>query len=208
MRRTRALIPLAALSVFLCSAGCREVKPEIVPSAGDRYAVYAVDDCPADITVPGCAAAPYAPAVEFAQVERYPGVNLNALESDNAREICARLLNAGLPYPAIAGILANIERESNYNPEAVNSIGAVGLCQWLGVRARSLYAREGCWSVKTQVEFLLDELELTDNACDMSGSAYECGYIFARDFERTGIAATYRDRGALAEDIYKEVFVG
>lgn len=207
MRNTRFLIPIAALSVFFCSAGCREVKPEIIPSAGDRYAVYAVDDCPTDIYVPDRVAAPYVPW-EFEQIERYPGVNLDALENDYAREICARLLNCGLRYEAIAGILANIERESNYNPEAVNSIGAVGLCQWLGVRARNLYAREDCWTVKTQVEFLLDELELTGNSADLTGSAYECGYNFARDFERTGIAATYRDRGALAEDIFKEVFSG
>ena len=205
MRSTKRLLPLAALGILLCSAGCREIKPEIIASTGDRYAVYAVDDCPTDITVPGCAAAPYVPGT-FEQTERYPGVNLAALADDNAREICARLLNAGLPYPAIAGILANIERESNYNPEAVNSIGAVGLCQWLGTRARALYQREDCWTVKTQVEFLLDELELTDNACDMTGSAYDCGYIFARDFERTGVSATYADRGRLAEEIYEEVF--
>lgn len=205
MKSTRRLLPLAALGILLCSADCREIKPEIIASTGDRYAVYAVDDCPTDIAVPGCAAAPYIPAA-FSQQERYPGVNLDALDNDNARAICARLLNCGLRHEAIAGILANIERESNYNPEAVNSIGAVGLCQWLGVRARSLYARDDCWTVKTQVEFLLDELELTDNACDMTGSAYDCGYNFARDFERTGIAATYRDRGALAEEIYEEVF--
>ena len=207
MKKAYCLAPLLALPL-LCSAGCREIKPENIKPTGNRYAVYTVDDCPADISVPGCTAAPYAPAVEFTQVERYPGVDLDALADDNAREICARLLNAGLPYPAIAGILANIERESNYDPEAVNSIGAVGICQWLGTRARALYQREDCWTVKTQVEFLLDELELTDNACDMSGSAYECGYNFAKDFERTGIAATYRDRGALAEEIYEEVFNG
>lgn len=206
MRKAYCLAPLLALPL-LCSAGCRDTKPEIIKPAGDRYAVYAVDDCPSDISVPDCMAVPYVPAA-FSQQERYPGVNLNALDNDNAREICARLLNAGLRYEAIAGILANIERESGYDPTITNSIGAVGLCQWLGTRARSLYQREDCYTVKTQVEFLLDELELTDNTADLTGSAYECGYNFARDFERTGIAATYRDRGALADEIYKEVFNG
>lgn len=205
MRKTICIAPLLALPL-LCSAGCRSTAPEIVKPTGDRYAVY-VDAEPTDVAVPGCVAAPYIPAA-FEQAERYPGVDLDALADDNAREICARLLNCGLRYEAIAGILANIERESNYDPYTVNSIGAVGLCQWLGVRARALLQREDCYSIKTQVEFLLDELELTDNAADLTGSAYECGYNFARDFERTGIAATYRDRGALAEEIYEEVFAG
>lgn len=204
-RRAYCLAPLLALPL-LCSASCRNTAPEIIPSTGDRCAVY-VDAAPSDITVPGCIAAPPAPAA-FSQQERYPGVDLDALDSDNAREICARLLNAGLPREAIAGILANIERESGYDPAITNSIGAVGLCQWLGVRAQNLYQREDCWTVKAQVEFLLDELELEGNRADLTGSAYECGYNFARDFERTGIEATYRDRGALAETIYEEVFHG
>lgn len=200
-------ISLLAVPLLFCSARMRAPSTVEIIYPAPRCKVIETEERDSAVNIPEIKAIePVVSGEAPEQVERYPGVNLNALDNDNAREVCIRLLNAGLPYPAIAGILANIERESNYNPSTINSIGAVGLCQWLGARAAALYQRDNCYSVKTQVEFLLDELELTDNACDLSGNAYDCGYIFARDFERTCIASTYRDRGALAEEIYEEVF--
>ena len=103
-------------------------------------------------------------------------------------------------------VLANVERESGCDSAATNGIGAVGLCQWLGSRARNLYQREDWNTIPGQLAFLLDELATTESAVDLSGSAYDCGYRFARDFERTGIPGTYADRGRLAQEIYEEVF--
>lgn len=145
--------------------------------------------------------------VEVVQVQRYPELNLSSL-NDNAAQIVVYLYNHGLSGEAISGIMANIDRETGgtYDPSTINVIGAVGLCQWLGSRAQALYQCENWNTVNGQLDYLLFELETTESKVDLSGSAYECGYNFARDFERPGISSAYADRGRLAEEIYAAVF--
>lgn len=202
MRKTLLLV-LAALPMLLLGAGWREPEPVkiIRPSAPAMQT-----QARAAVSVPGVKAMEYdAPQAERFQAKRYPGVNLDAL-SANAAQIVMYLLDAGMSPEAICGVLANIERESGCGSAATNSIGAVGLCQWLGVRARNLYQREDWDTIPGQLDFLLEELATTESAVDLSGSAYDCGYRIARDYERTGIPGTYADRGRLAEEIYEEVF--
>lgn len=160
------------------------------------------------LVIPGVKAVEMTATEEIpAQVERYPGVNLTALPED-AQQITIRLLKKGFSHEAISGILANIARETggSYDPVIINSIGAVGLCQWLGVRAQKLYQQDDWSTIGGQVDYLVEELATTESGVDLTGSAYECGYRFARDFERTGITSTYSDRGYLAEEIYAAVF--
>lgn len=203
MKRACCLAPLLAVPLLLCGARLREPKPvEII-----RPSVPAVQtQARAVVSVPGVKAAEYdAPQAERLQAHRYPGVNLGGL-SANAAQIVMYLLDAGMEPEAICGVLANIERESGCDSAATNGIGAVGLCQWLGSRARNLYQREDWNTIPGQLAFLLDELATSESAVDLSGSAYDCGYRLARDYERTGIPETYADRGRLAEEIYEEVF--
>lgn len=203
MKRACCLAPFLVVPLLLCGARMREPEPVkiIQPS------VPAVQtEVRAAVSVPGVKAVEYdAPQAERLQARRYPGVNLDAL-SANAAQIVMYLLDAGMSPEVICGVLANIERESGCDSAATNGIGAVGLCQWLGTRARNLYQREDWDTSSGQLDFLLEELATTESAVDLSGSAYDCGYRFARDFERTGIPGTYADRGRLAEEIYEEVF--
>lgn len=203
MKRACCLAPFLAVPLLLCGARLREPEPVkiIRPSAPAVQTEARVA-----VSVPGIKAVEYdAPQAERFQATRYPGVNLDAL-SANAAQIVMYLLDAGMSPETICGVLANMERESGYDPAATNSIGAVGLCQWLGTRARNLYQREDWDTIPGQLDFLLDELATTESAVDLSGSAYDCGYCIARDYERTGIPETYADRGQLAEKIYEEVF--
>ena len=203
MRKTLLLV-LAALPMLLLGSGWREPEPVEIIYPGEP----AIEAEEADVlvSVPGVKAAEYdAPQAERFQATRYPGVNLDAL-SANAAQIVMYLLDAGMSPEAICGVLANIDRESGCDSAATNGIGAVGLCQWLGTRARNLYQREDWDTIHGQLDFLLEELATTESAVDLSGNAYDCGYRFARDFERTGAPSTYADRGRLAQEIYEELF--
>ena len=203
MKCACCLAPLLAVPLLLCGARMREPEPvEII-----RPSVPAVQtQARAAVSVPGVKAVEYdAPQAERLQALRYPGANLDGLSS-NAAQIVMYLLDAGMEPEAICGVLANVERESGCDSTATNGIGAAGLCQWLGARARNLYQREDWDTIPGQLDFLLEELATTESAVDLSGSAYDCGYRFARDYERTGIPGTYADRGRLAEEIYEEVF--
>ena len=65
---------------------------------------------------------------------------------------------------ACAGICGCIETESGWDPTLVNSIGASGLCQWLGSRFTALKnfasSKGTSWKdVDTQIQFLWKELE-------------------------------------------------
>lgn len=203
MKRACCLAPFLVVPLLLCGARMRE--PEPVKIIRPSVPAVQTQACAA-VSVPGVKAAEYdAPQAERLQALRYPGANLDGLSS-NAAQIVMYLLDAGMEPEAICGVLANVERESGCDSTATNGIGAVGLCQWLGSRARNLYQREDWNTIPGQLDFLLDELAGTESAVDLSGSAYDCGYRIARDYERTGIPGTYADRGWLAEEIYEEVF--
>ena len=208
-RCTYSLALLLAVPLLLCGARMREPEPvEIIrPSV---CAVEAGAPVRTAVSVPGVKIAEgMEPQAERCQARRYPGADFGRLPG-NAAQIVMYLLDAGMEPEAVCGVLANINRETGgtYDPLTVNDIGAVGLCQWLGVRAARLYQREDWGSISGQLAYLLEELAGTESGVDLSGSAYDCGYRFARDFERTGVAATYSDRGALAEAIYADVFSG
>lgn len=201
-------ISLLAVPLLFCSAKMREPAPVRIIYPAPRHEVVEVEECDKVVEIPEIKAAePVVSGQAPEQVERYPGVNLNALP-ENAQQIAVRLLNRGVSHEAISGILANVYRETggSYSPTITNGIGAVGICQWLGVRAQKLYQRDDWDTIRGQVDFLLEELATTESSVDLSGSAYDCGYKFARDFERTCVPLTYADRGHIAEEIFSEVF--
>lgn len=87
----------------------------------------------------------------------------------------------------IAGIMGNAEAESGFNPNADNGIGFRGMLQWGGGRLKALEAKPNPWTVKTQAQFLLDELaanvrpgtyESMQKATDPSDAALRWGIWF------------------------------
>lgn len=120
----------------------------------------------------------------------------------------------GLNTAAAAGVLANICKESSFNPASGSSF--YGLCQWGGGRLTKLksFCSDNGYSVSSlegQLRFMWHELknsypsvlrtlQSVDNTAD---GAYTAGYQFCYSYEipanRTGSSEA---RGALARDTY------
>lgn len=213
MKRLLASLPLFMIPLLLCgSYWSRPQEQTEMPTLSAVYIPDVLEGIANEqikeevITVPDCKPVDFIPKPQPEQESRYPGVDFSSL-TDAEREIVTFLLDRDVSLEAACGILANINRETggSFDPCVTNDIGATGLCQWLGGRLCNLWQRSDCYTVKGQLDFLLHELETTETGTDLTGSAYDCGYRFARDFERTGIAATYTDRGVLAQEYYERL---
>jgi hypothetical protein len=82
---------------------------------------------------------------------------------DKGLSIAKQLVNRGFTQEQAAAIVGNMWAESTFNPGATNSIGAVGLLQWLGARKTELIdfakQRKKKWSDLTlQLDFIKYEL--------------------------------------------------
>ena len=120
----------------------------------------------------------------------------------------------GLNRAAASGILANIRRESNFNPASGSSY--YGLCQWGGGRLsnlKSFCSKNGysSSSLEGQLRFLWHELQnsypsiLRDlqSVPNTAQGAYDAGYLFCYDYERPAAKETSSvSRGNLARDTY------
>lgn len=86
--------------------------------------------------------------------------------SDNTQTICYSLRRNNFSEIAVAAILGNIERESNYDPNAVNSLGCIGIVQWCSGRANNLKNTYGSdWNnINNQLEFMFSELNGNESA--------------------------------------------
>ena len=123
-----------------------------------------------------------------------------------------------------AAIVANAECESSFNTSCVNSIGASGLLQWLGVRLTSLKRKASkkgvSWTnLNLQLEHMWDELSGEEsttvtllnsrvgglNKFMKLTDPYKAGYEFGKCFERGG----YNEkRGNTAKTWYSKVVAG
>ena len=121
-------------------------------------------------------------------------------QGDNRSTIEYYLVNSlGMNHAAACGVLANIYRESSYNPGAYNPAGYYGICQWGGGRYDRLFSwcSENGLSGDTlsgQLAYLgyelsgsyrsvLDQLLTVENSAEGAGQA---AYIFAMQFEVSG----------------------
>ena len=126
--------------------------------------------------------------------------------------------NLGCNFATALGILANIERESSFNPKAQypakGDPSYYGICQWGGSRLQDLknYCEEKgftCDSLEGQLEFLKHELYGTESKAwsklqgieDTPEGAYLAGYNWARYFERCA-PAYYEVSAKRARDVY------
>lgn len=140
---------------------------------------------------------------------------LNSSEYSN-EEKCYMFLTRemGLNTAAASGILANIYRESSFNPDAGSSY--YGLCQWGGGRLtnlRSFCSSNGysASSLEGQLRFLAHELEQSYSSVlrylqgvdNSAQGAYDAGYYFCYNFERpANRESSSVSRGELARDTY------
>lgn len=139
-----------------------------------------------------------------------------AFAASNKDKVYNALVNEGLNSAAACGIMANIEKESNFNPTAGSTSGAYGLCQWTGSRRSNLFSycnKNGysSSSVEGQVKFLMYELrgsysgvlKSLKGVANTADGAYNAGYRFCYDFERpANKSSRASQRGSLAKSSY------
>ena len=139
----------------------------------------------------------------------------------DADYIFMEAVRQGVSIAGGCGILANIEKESNFSVELNNGDGglASGLCQWHPDRWANCerHCRDNNLDPKTiegQTSFLISELkgypdlwDLLCNAPQTEDGAYDCGYQFCFDFERPANKQTKSvERGDLAKTKYFPIF--
>ncbi len=145
-----------------------------------------------------------------------------AATGSNKDKVYTALINEGLSTAAAAGIMANIEKESNFNPSAGSTSGAYGLCQWTGNRRSNLFSfcsnnGYSSNSVEGQVAFLLHELRTSyssvlstlKSVVNTGDGAYTAGYRFCYDFERpANRSSRSSQRGSVAKNTYFTAYQG
>lgn len=136
--------------------------------------------------------------------------------TSNKDKVYNALIKNGLSSAAACGVMANIEKESNFNPSAGSTSGAYGLCQWTGGRRSNLFSfcsnnGYSSNSVEGQVAFLMHELRGSysgvlnslKNVANTADGAYNAGYRFCYDFERpANKGSRSSQRGSVAKSSY------
>jgi len=164
-----------------------------------------------NINIPGGGSSP-APVSPSSSAGPVVGIENNPGANGNAQQVIKFFMDKGLTREQAAGIAANIQSESNFNPDAVGDGGtSFGICQWHNNRGDNMKA----WtqangyasnSFQGQLEFLWHEMNTSYsgvlNQIKGAGSAYDAAYIFCTQFEvpanKEQVGAT---RGNLAEQI-------
>ena len=143
----------------------------------------------------------------------------SAAASDNEHTIYEYLINSGFNTAAAVGILANIEKESSFNPNAqgdyVNGVAtSYGICQWHNDRWTNLknYRPNDWTTLNGQLAFLVHELEVSKKTINSymrnsipntSDGAYEAGrywcYYYEVPANRANVSVS---RGNRARDYY------
>ncbi len=141
----------------------------------------------------------------------------NFTGKDNEEKLYNYLSSQGFNDAAICGILANIERESGFDTEALGDGGtSFGICQWHEGRWDSLekYCEKNnldASSIEGQGQYLVSELknnysgvyDTLMNVPNTSEGAYEAAYKWTTDFEIPADAESEGDsRGSNAQSNY------
>ena len=89
------------------------------------------------------------------------GTNYNNV---NADKIYKFFISKGFTPFQAAGFVGNFNQESRLDPTTTNSIGAIGLAQWLGARKTNLLQQPNPYSLDTQLNFVWTELTTTEKS--------------------------------------------
>ena len=82
----------------------------------------------------------------------------------NADKIYKFFISKGFTPFQAAGFVGNFNQESRLDPTTTNSIGAIGLAQWLGARKTNLLQQPNPYSLDTQLNFVWTELTTTEKS--------------------------------------------
>lgn len=120
--------------------------------------------------------------------------------NSNALHLAQSFADAGFSKAATAGMLGNIQAESGFRPEVVNSIGATGLAQWYpGSKISSWLSANGHGdldplSLEAQTLLLTDSVAKGEGWSDVFLSAFESeGYTAVNGNAGMRLYNTWRD---------------
>lgn len=124
-----------------------------------------------------------------------------------AQELMTKLVTGhGLTVPQAAGVVANIDAESKFDPAAFNAAGggtgARGLLQWRGARSAAFQKKYGIMpnqaTIDQQLEFMFNdpyERGLLNRSMGAGKNGSDIGEAFSTIFEAHGNAAETSRRG-------------
>ena len=133
------------------------------------------------------------------------------VEGSTVKEtVCLSLIESGYSIDTVAGIMANMQRESNFNLHTIGDGGtSVGLVQWHSGRWDNLnnYCNQNIYNAECQLNFMLYELKNNYKSVYSyiigNYSAYDIAYKFCYNYEIPAARDTScAKRGELARDTY------
>lgn len=132
------------------------------------------------------------------------GVANNSTSAGENEQITWDFLKSnGFSNVQAAGIMGNLMQEHRFN--TTDTAGGLGIAQWTGGRRNNLLARENPYSIYTQLDYLMYELNggyaSAKNAILTSTSIEGATRAFQNQFERCGICRE-ETRIGYAYDIY------
>lgn len=119
-----------------------------------------------------------------------PGVvSKPASTASNASITKKFLLKNGFTKNQTAGIMGNLQQEHGFKTDDVD--GGLGIAQWLGDRRLNLLARKNPYSIHTQLQFMLDELNGAESsagkAVRSAKTIEQATVAFQNLYERCGV---------------------
>jgi len=153
------------------------------------------------------------------------GVDTNAFDQTNLKTAVNFFESKGYKDYQIAALVGGFLQESQLKPGITNSIGAIGIAQWLGARKTSLQSKANYNTLGTQLDFVQSELTNSEKAAGTklkNSTDLESAIAAAAAYERfagitKGAATTYDDvlnapevgaRIELAQDLLTRIKAG
>ena len=129
------------------------------------------------------------------------GVDTKAFDQTNLKTAINFFQSKGYQDYQIAALVGGFLQESQLNPGITNSIGALGIAQWLGARKTNLQAQANYNTLETQLNFVQSELIGVEKAAGTklkNSTNLESAIAAAAAYERfggitKGAATTYDD---------------
>ena len=153
------------------------------------------------------------------------GINTNVYDQTNLKIAVNFFQNKGYKDYQVAALVGGFLQESQLKPGITNSIGAIGIAQWLGARKTSLQSKANYNTLETQLDFVQSELTNSERSAGTklkNSTTFEEAVAASAAYERfagitRGAATTYNDvlnapevgiRIELAKDLLTRIQAG
>lgn len=124
--------------------------------------------------------------------------------SENEQITWNYLLKQGFSEVQTAGIMGNLQQEHHFGTD--DTAGGIGIAQWTGGRRNNVLSRPDPYSIYTQLDYLMEELNgsyaYVKNAIMGAATIEDATRIFQNKFERCGICRE-ENRISFGYEIYE-----